>query len=281
MIWFLPFLLLPIWPLAASLLFIASGLFAIHYLKNASALLWGMGCFVALTCISQVFSPSPPTITPPSWPGSQANSNLILPHLLSRMIGFSPEDTQVTGVIKRENEFWRISRANPTTGHLFTEMHLTAIFPIEEGKTYTQSFFFKHDGSASRFQFSFFTAHGHHPIETTLVDVDNGIKRAYATYTPQEGDQFIRGLDIVNLQGDWSYIEFAYPQLEISPTPSGYHLSTPKRPSLSYRLAWFISMGILGLLAFAGGRWISRTPPESCQLSNPDWNVLYPNLRHF
>lgn len=255
-VYFLPFLLLPVWPLAASVLVIIVGLVSLKYIRNYPSLLWGASCFLVLGCVSQVFAPSLPPITSPVWLGEQASENLILPHMLSRMVGFNLEDTQVTGLIERRGEFWRMPRANPATGHAFIELHLFASYYIEAGRTYTQSVFFRHDGTAASFDFNFFTALGYHVVPTTIVDLGDGLKRAYATYQAQEGDEFVRGLDLVNLQGDWTYLEFAYPQLEPSPTPSAYRLSTSERTALVYRLAWVASMSVLGLLGFAGGLFL-------------------------
>jgi O-Antigen ligase len=263
-LWSLPFLLLPIWSLAASVLFVSVGLLSVKYLRHYRTLCWGVIFFLILTCTSQLFAPPIIRDVELTWPGPKATANFIPAHHLSQLVGFNPDDGPILGLVQRKDNFWSMPRSNPITGHTFVEFHLMSLFPVRSGEVYTQSIFFKDDGLAASFQFSFFTARGHHPVATTIVDLGGGLKRAYATYQAQEGDEYVRGLDLLDLQGDWTYLDLAYPQLEPSPTPSAYLLSTPERPALIYRLFWFISMGVLGLLAFAGGVFLlGRVQPNA------------------
>lgn len=263
-LWSLPFLLLPFWPFAGSVLLIFAGLFNVRCLFRYPILYLGIGFFLVLTCVSQLLAPFLTRDLAPRWPGPEATNNFIPLHYLSQLAGFNPEDGQVLGLVQRKDNFWRMPRNNPTTGQPFIEIHLTSSFAIEVGESYTQSVFFRHDGTTASFQFDFFTARGHHPVETAIIELGGDLKRAYATYTAQQGDEYVRGLNLVNLQGNWTYLDFAYPQLEPSTTPSAYMLSTPERPALIYRLFWFIGMGIFGLLAFVGGVFLlGRVQPNA------------------
>jgi hypothetical protein len=170
------------------------------------------------------------------------------------MVGFNLPDTEVPSLIRRDGVFWRMPRANPVTGVPFVELYLTYAPALQAGQTYTQSVFFRHDGTAASFELTFFTATGHHPVPTQIVDLGDGIYRAYASYQAREGDRFVRGLDLLGLSGDWSYLEFVYPQLEPSSTPSAYTPASPPRPSLPRRVLWFVGTALLGLLALAGAQ---------------------------
>lgn len=174
------------------------------------------------------------------------------PNIVSRLVGFNIEDKQVVNLVRRNGDFWRMPRTNPATKRPFIELHLYQSFPVQAGTVYTQSVYFRHDGTEASFQFTFFTARGHHPVPTRIVDMGRGLKRAYASYKAQAGDTFVRGLDLVDLRGDWSYLDLAFPQLEPSPTPSAYRLPNADTQRLAQRIAWFLGTALLGLLAFAG-----------------------------
>lgn len=243
--------LLPVWPLGFSVLLLALGLVSFKRLRRYPVLVAGALLYVLFGCVSQVLAPPLEQPRIPPWPGPPATANLMSPNIISRLVGFNLEDKQVTDLIHKNGDFWRMPRVNPQTKRPFIEMHLFQTFPIQAGTTYTQSVFFRHDGSQVSFQFTFFTARGHHPVPTRIVDMGGGLKRAYATYQAQPGDKFVRGLDLVNFQGDWTYLDLAFPQLEPASTPSAYRLPNSSMQPLVQRMGWFVGTALLGLLAFA------------------------------
>lgn len=262
--WGLPLILLPLWPLGASVALVGLGLFSLRLVRPYRPLWFGLALFAGFGVVSQLLSPPLPQPKVLPWPGPSAKVNLLPANIISCMVGFNLPDTQVPSLIRRSGVFWRMPRANPVTGVPFVELYLTYAPTLQAGQTYTQSVFFRHDGTAASFEFTFFTARGHHPVPTRVVDLGGGMYRAYATYQAREGDRFVRGLDLLGLSGDWSYIEFAYPQLELSPTPSAYTPAGPPRPLLPYRVLWFVGTALLGLLALAGAqRVLAQTGPDT------------------
>lgn len=249
----MPFGVLPVWPVGFSVLLLALGLTSLGQLRRYSAVLVGTGVFVLLGTLSQLLTPPLEQPKLPPWPAPPASANLMSPNIVSRLVGFNFEDKQVLKLVRREGDFWQMPRVNPQTKRPFIEVHLLELFPVQVGTTYTQSIYFRHDGSWASFQFSFFTANGHHLVPTRVVEVGGGLKRAYATYLVQAGDNFVRGLDLVGLQGDWSYLDLAFPQLEPSPKPSAYRLPGLAPQPLAHRVAWFWSTALLGMLALSGG----------------------------
>lgn len=234
------------------------GLFGLGQLRQHRSLVIATVIFAGAGVLSQLFTPTLERPSLPPWPAAPATSNPMQPNILSRLIGFNLEDGQVERLIRREGEFWRMPRYNPATRRPFVEMHLYQIYPLQAGITYTQSVYLRHDGKSVGFQFTFYTARGHHPVETRIVDLGGNLKRAYASYTAQPGDDFVRGLDILNFQGDWTYLDLAWPQLEPAPTPSGYRLPITTSTPLIERLGWFIGTAMIGLLAFVGAIVILR-----------------------
>ncbi|MCR6699619.1 hypothetical protein NVV37_24650, partial [Escherichia coli] len=111
--------------------------------------------------------------------------------------------------VKQSDNFWRLG-LNSTD-----EILQDKTTNIIEGKQYTESFLFKTDGIFNSFSITFFTNNGHHPIQASIQDRGNGVFKAYATYTTQVGDQYIRALDINNINiTNGTYIDILNPKLE-------------------------------------------------------------------
>lgn len=113
-----------------------------------------------------------------------------------------------TGV-KQSDGFWRF------TTFAGREILHDKFSSIIVGQQYTESFLFRTDGTFNSLNITFFTDNGHHPVTATIQSLGNGIKRAYATYTTQSGDNHIRCLDINNVDvTGGTYFDIMNPKLE-------------------------------------------------------------------
>lgn len=111
--------------------------------------------------------------------------------------------------VKQADKFWRLSLYS--TDEILQDKSINII----EEKQYTESFLFKTDGTFNSVSITFFTNKGHHPIQANIQDMGNGIFKAYATYTTQIGDQYIRALDINNISiTNGTYMDILNPKLE-------------------------------------------------------------------
>ena len=119
-----------------------------------------------------------------------------------------------TLAIQQANGFYRIPRGTDT------EFLCDNNVVITNGKTYTESFLFQHDGTITSLGITFFTALGHHAVPCTIVDLGNGLKLAFAAYTTVAGDNYIRAVDINSIQGTATYIEILNVVLENKTHPT-------------------------------------------------------------
>ncbi|WP_295406074.1 O-antigen ligase, partial [Meiothermus sp.] len=148
-------------------------------------------------------------------------------------------------------------------------------YPLEPGKTYTQSFYLRHDGREARLRITFFTQRGHHPVPTQKELVAPGVWRVWASYTAQEGDSAVRAIDFFNEGGDYTYLEVGWPQLEEGSRPTPYRLG-PTLKGLEWRLGWWVGAALLGFLVLQAGVWLLRVVPPSVVA----WGVLLGMLAH-
>lgn len=142
-------------------------------------------------------------------------TNLIPSTDLSNLHAWNSTDGHNSYAVQQPDGFWRVNKVNSATGRTNTEILMNKTYTIIEGQTYTESFYFKHDGTTIAFDITFFTANGHHAVPTTIENLGNGLCRAYASYTTVTGDSWIRAIDFTSFSGDWTYIDIAYAQLEL------------------------------------------------------------------
>jgi hypothetical protein len=127
--------------------------------------------------------------------------------------------------------------------------------PIENGKVYTQSVYFRSDNPNLAFDLTFWTRRGRQLVPTVIEDVGGGLKRAYATYKTRSGDDLVQGPDLVNFRGDWKYIDIGYARLEVGYTPS-YNLDSWPDPTGWERLLWWMGTAFLGWLVLCVSKQI-------------------------
>lgn len=141
-------------------------------------------------------------------------TNVISQSDLSNLHGWNPTDSANSYATQTSDGFWRVPRTNATTGKQNVEILMDRIYPVSEGQTWTESFYFRHDGTSIGFTVSFLTNNGHHPVPATIVKVGPNLYRAYATYTIETGGTLLRAIDINDLTGNWTYIDIKDAQLE-------------------------------------------------------------------
>ncbi len=177
------------------------------------------------------------------------SNNVISGPVLSELHAWNATDLNNSSALQQSDGSWRVQRTNSQTGRANTEIILERNFSVSAGQAWTESFFFRADGSSIGFQFSFFTINGHHHVTPVIEDVGMGMKRAYATYRVQTGDTFLRGLNIGNFTGDWTYVDISRVQLE----PRDF-VSSWIAPG-GERAAETVSVPTSGVLSASAGTW--------------------------
>jgi len=258
--WALPFVLLPVQPAWFAVVIALLGALALIFRKERLWFVLPFTLFVLLGAGSQLLSPSPSDIRleVPSLP-SNANAdeqrqttNLIPLYGLYDLHGWNHQDGRGPRAISQSDGFYRVTRVHPVTGRYFTEILSDQTYLLRDGETYTQSFYFRHDGDEIAFDFIFTTKNGQFGVPAKIEAFPNGLKRAYASYKTQRGDQALRAIDISNLRGNWTYIDIGYAQLEVGSTPSAYTISKAKQ-SYWQRAGWWLGTALLGALVLVGG----------------------------
>lgn len=206
---------------------------------------------------SQAFVPLPPPPDFVSLSASKTPANPISP-LLHELSGWNAKDGSRREARPVDQGFWRIPRYNSQTHQEYSEFLTWRWFPVEEGKTYTQSFYLRHDGNLASLYVTFFTHQGHHPVSSQKEQVAPGVWRVWASYTVQPGDGALRAIDIINAGGDFSYLEIGWPQLEVGSTPTPYRLGETGLKSLVWRLQWWVGAALMGFLVLQAGLGLFR-----------------------
>lgn len=261
MLWSAPWLLLPLEPAWAGGVLALVGVWSL--VRGGRMWLWGpLLLFALLGSLGQLLSPkelfslpqpaflgTPPAGLPP---------NLIRPSDLAGLHGWNPKDGPGGRAERGEGGFWRLPRQNPATGHEQAEFLMDRWYPLRPGQTYTQSFYLRHDGREVRFQITFFTEQGHHPVPTQVEPVAPGVWRVWGRYTAQEGDRSLRAIDFLNGGGDWTYIEVGFAQLEEGSAPTPYRPGETAQVGLGQRVSWWVGTALLCGLVLHGSLFLLR-----------------------
>lgn len=193
--------------------------------------------------------------------GSAKNdNNLVSYRLLAGLRGWNRQDGANTHAVWLGDGFWRVARDNAETGRDNTHIYVVDRTSIAKGQTYTRSFYFRHDGSHIGFTIDFRTARGGNRVPANLIDVANGIYRAYATYTVQDGDKhFVRGFEVNGFDGDWTYLDIGFHQLEMGSAPTTYSPSKRDKPRNPWHdLLQWVSLPLLVATTLHGSRYLLR-----------------------
>ncbi|RDI96246.1 O-antigen ligase domain-containing protein [Meiothermus sp. QL-1] len=268
-------------PLKAPWFATAAGLGLWRVLRHRQGVLaWAFGALAVAGGLGQLLA-TPPNLLPQVAPGF-ATSNLppgqspnLLSPFLHGLLGWNPEEGGQRAAKAVGDGFWRIPQHSPA-GRRYVEFFVDRWYPLEAGKTYTQSFYIRHDGSQARFTITFFTQRGHHPVPTQMEAVAPGVWRVWASYTAQEGDRAVRAIDFFNEGGDFTYLEVGWAQLEEGPTPTAYRMGPTGLKSLGWRLWWWVGVALLGFLVLQAGLWLFQSIPPS----KAAWAILLGMLAH-
>lgn len=258
-VWTIPWLVLPLEPAWAGGVLALLGVWGLA--QGGRLRLWRpFLLFALLGTLGQLFSPSElfslPHPTFLGTPPSGLPPNLIRPFDLDGMFGWNPQDGGGGFAERREGGFWRLPRRNPRTGREQGEFLADRWYRLEAGKTYTQSFYLRHDGTRASFQITFFTEQGHHPVPTQMAPVAPGVWRVWGSYTAQEGDRSVRAIDFLNGGGDWTYLEVGWAQLEEGTAPTPYRPGVINQPSLWQRVSWWIGTALISGLVLSGSMFL-------------------------
>lgn len=200
------------------------------------------------------WNPHPSTAS--SLDKENSTRNLIPWHVARGLYAWVPGVGLGSYAKRQADGFWRLFRVDPTKRMLISEITVESYYPVLEGKTYTQSFYFRHDGSFISFDINFYTSNGDHPVPAQVINLGNGLFRAYATYQVRPGDRWVRAINLSHLRGDWNYVDLANPQLELGWFPTAYKYSAPIAPDRLQGALWWLSTAILGLTVLHGSRFL-------------------------
>lgn len=268
-LWAAPMALLPVFPTLFATFAAILGVFSLvkGRVELPKMLLFSLVAFAILGLLSQAFAPPHPLIqlmakAPEAIQKNNTaslNTNLFDWKRMIYLQGWNSTDNGGLRAKPLADGFWRVPRFNPKTGNPYSEIFIEAFPQIQANRSYTQSFYFRHDGQEIGFQMSFFTNRGHHPLPISLQEVEPGLWRAYATYISVENDKWLRPINLVALKGDWTYLDVGYVQLEVGPKPTTY--IWPKvADSLLQRAGWWVGVALMGLLTALGSQFLlSRT----------------------
>jgi hypothetical protein len=266
--WFLylPLLFMPLWPAVAAVLFGLVGAGLVLQRQGVGGG-WLFLALMLLGGVGQVWAPQSLYKLPqqPAYIESATGpvaANLLVVQALENLFGWNHQDGAGGWAQQVGEGFWRLPRWNPASGLEQSEFLTDNWYPITPGQTYTQSFYLRHDGKEARFQITFFTNTGHHPVPTQMEPVAPGVWRLWASYTAQEGDHSLRAIDFFNAGGDWRYLEVGWAKLEVGSSPSAFSWGQTGERSLSWRLEWWLGMMLLGFLVLQGGGVLKQLVPS-------------------
>jgi hypothetical protein len=250
----LPFLALPFFPEFFALAALVIVLYLWLVLREkplwlgffiAQAVLWSAAHWLA----AQQAEPAPT----PKAGETVALQNLIPSHGWADLHGWNPQDQAGPWAVRQPDGFWRVERRHPASGRPFAEIRSSQFYQVDAGSTYTLSFLFRHDGSQVSFSLNFYTPGAPQPVPARIVHLGGGLYRAYATYQAPEDGQ-IRVPSLVNLEGDWSYLEIGYVQLEPGPVANAYVPHRPPEQHWLNGLGWAIGTPLLAMVILQAGR---------------------------
>jgi len=235
--------------------------------KTHGLMPWVM-VYLLLGLLSQVYAPvSPNTVPELPWINqNQPSKNLIPPYGLNDLYGWSPKQTSPPA-FRQPDGFRRVYKLDPNTRAQYVEILSNQTYDLDPNQVYTLSFYFRHDGNLS-FNLSVYTSQGHQPRTPSIVDLGNGLYRAYTVYKVGLKDKWVRMPDLINLRGTWSYIDIGYAQIEPGPVPSAYRLGDfPLRSPLERMKLWFGNVITAFLLWLASLTLLSRLPKSAIGLA--------------
>ncbi len=255
-----PFVLLPLQPTWFVALAGIVGVWCVIQGHRPMAGLFGLIAFLGM--VGQFFAPVSlyPMPALPAYVKNLASEgevqNLIRLPDLNALHGWNNIDERGGWAVPQGDGFWRLPRYNPQSRREQLEFLTDHQYPLEPGRTYTQSFYLRHDGQQANLQITFFTYQGHHPVPTQMNMVAPGVYRVWGSYTAREGDVSLRAIDFLNQGGDFTYLDVGWAQLEVGTVPSAYRPG-PTGELSNFQRAWaWGSQIMLGWLVLTGvGFW--------------------------
>jgi hypothetical protein len=252
----IPFVALPVFPEFFALVAVVIALYL--WLVVREKPLW-LGFFVAQAVLwssahwfaGQQADPAPT----PQAGEAEAVQNLIPAHGWADLHGWNSQDHAGPWAVRQPDGFWRVERRHPASGRPFVEILSGQLYPVSAGNAYTLSLLFRHDGRQVSFDFSFYIPGAHQPVPARIVDLGGGLYRAYASYHPPQ-DQRIRAPSLVNLEGDWNYLEIGYIQLEPGPVAHAYVPFRPPEQNWLNGLGWATGTPLLAMAVLQSGRFL-------------------------
>jgi len=133
-----------------------------------------------------------------------ANQDLVPDTDLSTLKAFP----SATSAVLQVDGFWKLSKGTDT------EMYMSNHYTVTAGDTITESFYFKCDGTSIGFNINFYGATFAQYVPATIIDMGNGIKLAYASFTIPVGATWVLAIALHDFTGNWTWISFSNPKLE-------------------------------------------------------------------
>jgi O-antigen ligase len=212
-----------------------------------------------LGVLSQVVGPQFPynlMLPPKNITDTQVKSNIIAPYNYSDLSSWDSNTQKSTRSAHLADGYRRVKRYSQENIQ-FNEIVTFRNYQVKPNQTYTLSFYFRSDGSKPSFNINFITPRGFRAVPATILALNNNLKRAYATIKTSDRDTSIRGLNLLNFAGKWTYLDIAYIQLELGSQPSTYNVANNEIMSgLWSRIFWWLGLTILAFCILLASSWL-------------------------
>ena len=199
--------------------------------------------------------PSPLTAAPLPLDAS-ARPNLLAAHDVSWLRGWSRAHGLGPYASPRENAFWRLERSAGDDGASISELVSAFEVPLAAETPYTVSAVVRHDGDEFTATFMERTRTERARVETNSMPLSEGMLRLDATLAAKDGQVRLRSLHLVDLGGDWTYVEVGWPTLSAGETLQGY-APHANEPAGYAGLGWWLGLAATLLAAGTAGRAVA------------------------
>lgn len=212
----------------------------------------GVGILTQLASSLVWPTPSPLAAAPLPLDAS-ARPNLLAAHDASWLRGWSRAHGLGPYASPREDAFWRLERSLGDDGASISELVSAFEVPLAAETPYTVSAVIRHDGDAFSATFMERTRTERARVETNSTPLSKGMLRLDATLAPNDGPVRLRSLHLVDLGGDWTYVEVGWPTLSAGETLQGY-APYANDPVWYAGLGWWLGLAATLLAAGTAGR---------------------------
>ncbi len=215
-----------------------------------------------------------------------ARPNLLAANDASWLRGWSRADGHGPYATPGPDGFYRIERRPHGVDAPISEIVSNQEIPFPAGTPATVSAVVRHDGTDFGAVFMMRTRERLERLETRATPLDLTTTRLEAIVPAVESPVRLRSLQLVDLAGDWTYVDIGWPTLSLGADSLGY-ASHAYVPAWYEGLAWWSALALTLLAAAAAGREaVARVGPEPLALGltagllvQTSWTLLDVSIR--